>query len=1334
MKNNYYVGLDIGTNSVGWAVTDENYKIPKFNGNAMWGIRLFDESKTAEERRKYRSSRRRNNRKKERLQLLEMLFNDEISKIDISFFQRLKESNLWEEDKTTVTKFTLFTDNDYTDKEFYNDYPTVYHLRKELIKNPSAHDPRLVFLALHHIIKNRGHFLFEELTVDGVRQFKPIYDDLDIYLYDNYNISLSCPDTDAFSEILKDKTLSKGSKADEICKLFGISKKENAQKYSILTTLSGSKVALSDIFNDEELKADKKKVCLADDMSEKEAEYREILGEKFELIEKLKAIYDWVVLADILDGQDYISYSKVAIYEQHKKDLKLLKEYVKKYFTKNEYNSIFSNQISTADNYIAYSGHSKSNGKRIVVEKTCNQQVFCDFLKKKLGECKDEKYADMFTKIKNGTFMPKQVNKNNGVIPMQVHRKELEVILKNAEKYLPFLTIKDAYGLSVSDKIISIFEYRIPYYVGPLNNHSKRAWLIRKEGKIYPWNFESQVDLDASAQCFIENLTSKCSYLPLEDVIPKCSLLYTKFMVLNELNNLKIDDNPIDVPLKQAIYEELFMKYTKVTNKRLSDYLKSRNIEFTTISGIDGDFKANLKPWIDLSKYDLNYDQKEDIIHTITIFGADKKLLKKRLKENYSKILSDDEIIAISKLKYSDWSSLSRAFLTEIESIYKKSDTGELINIITALWVTNMNLQEIIFSKDFDFETLIKERAKTNKEGSLKDAVDTLYVSPKVKRPIYQALLILKEIEKVQKCPPKKIFIEVAKGPETDYKKQGRTKSRKDKLVELYKSCGKEYYELYEELLKTEDDKLKSDKLYLYYTQFGRCIYTNEKIDLENLIGPNSLYDIDHIFPQSKIKDDSLDNRVLASKNYNNNIKSDRYPLISDTREKMLSFWKMLLSKDMISQEKYNRLTRRTPLTDNELSAFISRQIVETRQSTKAVAKILEAMYEGKCEIVYVKAALASDFRKTYEMLKCREVNDLHHAKDAYLNIVVGNVYHIRFTRDKANFIQGLKQDGRKSPSMNAIFWYDTPGAWVAFGKDKSIDIVKSTMKKNNILYTQYSYCQKGGLFDQTILKKGKGQVPIKANSPRADIAKYGGYNKASAAFFSFVEYKDSKGKIIRGFVPVNNYQVALYEENPEKYVKSQLSDDKFICKDAKIIVKCIKYGSCFSLDGFRMIISAKNGGQICYRCGIQLIINSEQEMYAKRIFNYLDRNSNRPVNDFDKLSIDENIALFDTLIDKMQNTIYSFKLGVIGGKLKSHRDLFVSLPIEKQCEIIRSILYILHCNALSGDFSLLGEAKKAGIITTSMKVSETNGLKSFKLINQSITGLFETEVELLDV
>lgn len=89
---------------------------------------------------------------------------------------------------------------------------------------------------------------------------------------------------------------------------------------------------------------------------------------------------------------------------------------------------------------------------------------------------------------------------------------------------------------------------------------------------------------------------------------------------------------------------------------------------------------------------------------------------------------------------------------------------------------------------------------------------------------------------------------------------------------------------------------------------------------------------------------------------------------------------------------------------------------METRQSSKIVAELLQRRFGDATEIVYVKAGNVSSFRQDQRLtedgrqlqaseckglhteqdplfVKCREVNDFHHAKDAYLNIVVGNVY-----------------------------------------------------------------------------------------------------------------------------------------------------------------------------------------------------------------------------------------------------------------------------------------------------------------------------------------------------
>ena len=94
-----------------------------------------------------------------------------------------------------------------------------------------------------------------------------------------------------------------------------------------------------------------------------------------------------------------------------------------------------------------------------------------------------------------------------------------------------------------------------------------------------------------------------------------------------------------------------------------------------------------------------------------------------------------------------------------------------------------------------------------------------------------------------------------------------------------------------------------------------------------------------------------------------------------------------------------------------------------------------------------------------------------------------------------------------------------------------------------------------------------------------------------------------------------------------------------------------------------------------------------------------------------------------------MTNTIFKEKFKDFGSKLSLKRDIFVGLECEKQCKVIREMLKILHNDARLGDLTLIGESTNCGTILTNSKIS---GLGSVKLINQSVTGLFESETDLL--
>ena len=158
MEQEYYIGLDIGTSSVGWAVTDMNYQIIKRHGKALWGSRLFASANTAEERRGFRTARRRLDRRNWRINILQELFAEEISKVDSGFYLRMKESKYYPEDKKDSSgkcpelPYALFVNKDYTDKDYHKEYPTIYHLRKMLMETEKVPDIRLVYLAIHHKI------------------------------------------------------------------------------------------------------------------------------------------------------------------------------------------------------------------------------------------------------------------------------------------------------------------------------------------------------------------------------------------------------------------------------------------------------------------------------------------------------------------------------------------------------------------------------------------------------------------------------------------------------------------------------------------------------------------------------------------------------------------------------------------------------------------------------------------------------------------------------------------------------------------------------------------------------------------------------------------------------------------------------------------------------------------------------------------------------------------------------------------------------------------------------------------------------------------------------
>lgn len=1351
MSKKYYLGLDIGTNSVGWAVTDENYNLCKYAGKRMWGIRLFEGGETAEQRRISRSNRRRLSRKKQRIDLLQELFAEEIAKMDPTFFIRLNESRLHLEDKSTGEKFPLFTDKDYTDIQYYKEYPTMYHLRKELIENSKVHDVRLVYLACHHILKNRGHFLINGSFSD-VKKLSSVCESMlnSFNGISKYQIEIN--DIERLEEILSDRKKQKSVKAKELIQIFECGpcedKTDEKTCKAIVSNLSkwltGLKGNINSIFDMQFEEIDTSSFSFTEPKYEDtiSAALEEKYPDYADVIQKIKTVYDWSVLVEIMAGEDYLSFAKVNAYNKHKENLCILKEVIRKYCDSEMYHKFF-NGFDEKNGYGNYIGSIYKNGHSYAMKK-CSTEDFYKTLGKILDKIQPEKedenvLEELKVEVKNQTLLPLARTTANGTIPNQVHIQELKAILDNAKKYLPFLNEKDEYG-TVAEKIISIAKFRIPYYVGPLSTRHKKqganSWIVRKqEGRIYPWNFEEMVDLEQSNKEFIQRMTNKCTHLIGEDVLPKNSLLYSRYMVLNELNNLRIRGNKISVNLKQELYKELFCTKAKVTGKGLFNYLKKEDEELALedISGFDIDFKSSLTSYLDFKKQilgeEIEKDKYKDIVENIikwkTIYDDDSKMMKKMIEREYPNVFSKDQIKKICRFKYSGWGNFSLSFLNGIRGADR--ETGENFTIIEALWKTNYNLMQLL-SKQFTFREEI-DLINADKVGkidkvSYDNTVKDLIVSPANKRAIWQTVQITEEIKKVMKCEPERIFIEMARGGE---KEKRRTVSRKARLLELYAACKDDVRDWTKEIENREEREFNSKKLYLYYTQMGRCMYSGEEIDIDELMQKNSKWDIDHIYPQSKIKDDSIDNMVLAKKVINN---SKQNKLLSpDIRIKMKKYWNTLYKGNFISKKKYDRLTRTEDFTNEELSGFIERQIVETRQSSKAVAELLNRLYEHS-EIVYVKAGLVSDFRHDNKLLKSRRINDYHHAKDAFLNIVVGNVYNAKFTSNPRKWI---KENRGTNYSIRRVFDYNVKrGNTVVWQGVKdaghSIEAIRKTMARNDILYTEYTYCDKGELFNATLVRKGNDKaINLKKN---LDSVKYGGYNTPKTSAFAFIEFDGKKKERKNHIVEIPVYIVNIASRQPDT-IKEYLEQKKGY-KNVVVKKYPIKKNALIKVDGYLARLRGATEKDVLLKNAVQLVLRDEYSENIRKVEKYLENNIQYQADSkFEGFTQEDLNDLYDELYIKLKESIYNKRPANQLGTLEKGREKYRAIgDLREKAKIINNILALFQCDATtSTNLKEIGGTANAGNMAYNKNTLPT---KKLILIHQSVTGLFETEEELV--
>ena len=1331
LVKHYTIGLDIGTASVGWAVLTEDYdlvrKRMKVYGNTdiknlkknFWGVRLFDQGETAADRRLKRTARRRYVRRKNRLRELQIIFDEAMRNVDENFFIRLEDSFLIEEDKR-AQKYPIFGTVE-EEVRYHEKYPTIYHLRKDLVDKKQQADLRLIYLAMSHILKYRGHFLIEgSLNMENssikemFKHFLQEYNRAFTQQEDGSFINL-LDETIDIEEVAKEK-VSRAQKFENIFKNFE-SEKPSGLLAQFLKLIVGNQSKFKKFFElDEEIKLDFSK----EDYEETLEELLAKIGDEYtDVFLAARSVYEAIQLAGILTTSSttkaQLSASMIDRYDAHQADLQKLKAFIRKQLPE-KYAEVFKD--ITKDGYAGY------------IDGVTKQVPFYAYMKKLLSGQEGAEY--FLEKIEQENFLRKQRTFDNGVIPHQIHLAELTQIIDNQAEYYSFL-------VENKEKLIRLLTFRIPYFVGPLDNgNSSFAWVTRQsDEKIKPWNIEQVVDYGKTATDFIERMTNNDLYLPDEKVLPKNSLLYQKYTIFNELTKVSYTDEQgnsqnFSSAEKKEIFEQLFKNNRKVSQRMLIDFLSNEyNIEVSEISGIEKSFNAHygtyhdLKNKIGVPKEILdnpdNEDMLEELVKVLTIF-EDRQMIREQLK-NFSSSLDNAVLKKLERRHYTGWGRLSRKLLV---GIYDKESQKTILDFLMKddgpRKNINRNFMQLINDDSLSFKEEIQKAQVNIKSDSLKDIVDGLAGSPAIKKGILQSIKVVEEIVAIMGYEPANIVIEMARENQTTAQGKNNSKPRLKNLENAMKELGSN-------ILKTSsvtNVELQNDRLYLYYLQNGKDMYTGEELSLDKL----SMYDIDHIIPQSFIVDNSIDNKVLVSSTKNRG-KLDNVP-DENVVNKMERYWESLKKSGLISQRKFDNLTKikRGGLTDEDKAGFIKRQLVETRQITKNVAQILDSRFndaENKTKttkIITLKSALTSQFRRDFQLYKIREVNDYHHAHDAYLNGVVAltllkaypklepELVYGRYTKfnsfkenkatAKAEFYSNLMRvfQSQRINEDGEIIW-----------DSHYVSKVKKVLQYKQMNIVKKVEIQTGRFSKESILPKGNSNKLI-ARKNNWDTTKYGGFDSPNMAYAIVISFeKGKKKKVVQSIETITIMEQQTFEKNEKLFLESK----GFV--NPQVLLKLPKY-TLFELEnGRRRLVASANESQkgnsmVLSRESLDLLYHAK---HVEDIFNQSRKYLEQHRSDFDRL-----------LNEVVQ---FAEKYTLAEANLLKINKLYEQNKEADIAEIAQAFINLLQFNKMGAP----ADFKYFDVTIPRKRYTSLKEILNATIIYQSVTGLYETRTKLGD-
>ncbi len=306
--------------------------------------------------------------------------------------------------------------------------------------------------------------------------------------------------------------------------------------------------------------------------------------------------------------------------------------------------------------------------------------------------------------------------------------------------------------------------------------------------------------------------------------------------------------------------------------------------------------------------------------------------------------------------------------------------------------------------------------AKRGKDGRLylSSPMTSSVRNPMAMRALHQLRLIINELIKNGIIDLNtKVNIEMSRGLLNANERTGlkrwqddREKKHKEFIDRIKEHFSPDYQPSEDEVLKYQ----------LWEEQKRICLYTGKPINIEDFLGSNPKFDIEHTIPRSQSYDNSQENKTLCENEFNRRIKRNRIPSELSNHEEILvriEHWKEEIEKleieiqkairqskgaaDKVQKDraiqKRHQLTYKRNYWQNKYKRFAMEEVPEGFKNSQMVDIGIITKYSRLYlktvfpKVYTVKGNTVADFRKMWGLqdiyTKKARVNHVHHCIDA---------------------------------------------------------------------------------------------------------------------------------------------------------------------------------------------------------------------------------------------------------------------------------------------------------------------------------------------------------------